>query len=91
MKVIVARIRGETLRVSKAQRSFDPTKGRDVAPSARLTAEERARLPEIERELMKHNITAERWELEALSRGAKIRFGELVMSFEPLPDWAQFE
>lgn len=87
----MARMREETSRVSKAQRSFDPTKGRDVTPSARLTAEERARLPQIERELMKHNITAERWELEALSRGAKISFGELVMSFEPLPDWAEFE
>ena len=91
MKAIVARIREETPRVSSAQSSFDPTKGRDVAPSARLTGEERARLPEIESELMKHNITAERWELEALSRGAEISFGNLVMSFEPMPDWAEFE
>ena len=87
----MARIREEAPRVSKAQRSFDPTKGHDVAPSARLTTEERARLPEIERELMKNNMTAERWELEALSRGAKVSFGDLVMSFEPLPDWAEFE
>ncbi len=91
MKAIVARIREETPRVSSAQRSFDPTKGRDVAPSVRLTGEERARLPEIESELMKHNITAERWELEVLSRGAEISFGNLVMSFEPMPDWAEFE
>jgi len=48
VRAIVARIREATPRVSKAQRSFDPTKGRDVAPSARLTAEERERLPEIE-------------------------------------------
>ncbi|CAH0194209.1 hypothetical protein SRABI106_01382 [Rahnella aquatilis] len=91
VRAIVARIREETPRVSKAQRSFDPTKARGVAPSARLTAEERARLPEIERELMKHDITAERWELEALSRGAKISFGDQVMSFELLPDWVEFE
>ncbi|QQN37338.1 replication endonuclease [Rahnella aceris] len=90
VRAIVARIREETPRVSKAQRSFDPTKGRDVAPSARLTTEERARLPEIERELMKYSITPERWELEALSRGAKFSFDDLVMSFEPLPDWAEF-
>lgn len=61
VKATVARIREKTPRVNKAQRSFAPTKGRDVAPSARLTAEERARLPEIEREVMKHNITAARW------------------------------
>ncbi|MBV6820957.1 replication endonuclease [Rahnella sp. PD12R] len=91
VRAIVARIREETPRVSKAQRSFDPTKGRDIAPSARLTTEERARLPEIERELMKHSITAERWELEALSRGAKISFDDQVMCFEPLPDWGKFD
>jgi hypothetical protein len=90
VRAIVARIREETPRVSKAQRSFDPTKGRDVAPSARLTREERARLPEIERELMKHSITAERWELEALSRGAKVSFGDQKMQFEVLQDWAEF-
>ena len=61
VKATVARIREKTPRVNKAQRSFAPTKGCDVAPSARLTAEERARLPEIEREVMKHNITAARW------------------------------
>lgn len=87
----MALIREDMQRVSKAQRTFDPTKGRDIAPPARLTTEERARLPEIERELVKHNITAERWELEALSRGAKISFGDLVMSFQTLPDWVEFE
>ena len=61
VKATVARIREKTPRVNKAQRSCDPTKDRDVAPSARLTAEERARLQEIEREVMKHNITAARW------------------------------
>ncbi|MDH2898741.1 replication endonuclease [Rahnella variigena] len=91
VRAIVARIREETPKVSKSQRSFDPTKGRDVAPSARLTPEERARLPQIGRELMKNGITAHRWELEALSRGAKVSFGGLVMSFEPLHDWAEFE
>lgn len=91
VRAIVARIREETPKVSKAQRSFDPTKGRNVAPSARLTTEERARLPEIGRELMKNGITAERWELEALSRGAKVSFGSQTMHFESLPDWSEFQ
>lgn len=87
----MARIREKSRKVSKGQCSFDPSKSRNVAPSARLTAEERARWPEIESELMKYNIMVQRWELEALSRGAKISFGDLVMSFELLPDWAEFE
>ncbi|MBF7980475.1 MULTISPECIES: replication endonuclease [Rahnella] len=90
VRAIVARIREETPRVSKAQRSFDPTKGRDVAPSARLTAEERARLPRIEQELLKKDIKAQRWELEALTRGAKISFGDVVIHHPPLMDWQEF-
>jgi len=90
VRAIVARIREETPKVSKAQRSFDPTKGRDVAPSARLTAEERARLPQIEQELLKNDIKAQRWELEALTRGAKISFGDVVIHHPPLMDWQEF-
>jgi hypothetical protein len=90
VRAIVARIREETPRVSKAQRSFDPTTGRDVAPSARLTPEERARLPQIEQELLKHDIKAQRWELEALTRGAKISFGDVVIHHPLLMDWQEF-
>lgn len=91
VRAIVARIREETPRVSKAQRSFDPTKGREIAPSARLTTEERARLPEIGWELMKNGITAHRWELEALTRGAHMKFGDIDMHFETFEDWAEFK
>ncbi|WP_426785283.1 replication endonuclease [Rahnella variigena] len=90
VRAIVARIREETPKVSKSQRSFDPTKGRDVAPSARLTPEERARLPQIEQELLKNDIKAQRWELEALTRGAKISFGDVVIHHPPLMDWQEF-
>ncbi|WP_232829792.1 hypothetical protein [Rahnella sp. AN3-3W3] len=86
----MARIGEETPRVSKAQRIFDPTKGRDIAPSARLTAAERARLPEIERELMKSNITAARWELEALSRGATLKIGDTELHFGMVEHWSEF-
>jgi len=86
----VARIREETPKVSKLQRSFDPTKARDVAPSARLTAEERARLPEIERELMKCKIAAARWELEALSRGATLKIGDTELHFGMVEDCPEF-
>ena len=90
VRAIVARIREETLRVSKAQRSFDPTKGRDVAPSARLTAEERARLPQISQKLLKDGIKAERWELEALTRGACMKFGNINIKFDIFKDWEEF-
>jgi hypothetical protein len=90
VKAIVARIREETPRISKAQRSYDQTKGRRIAPSARLTPEERARIPQIFRELSRHSIAPERWELEALTRGAKIKFGDRFFQYQPLQDWSNF-
>lgn len=65
VKAIVARVREENPLINKAQRSYDPTKGREIAPSARLTSAERARLPLISSELAKNGIIPERWELEA--------------------------
>ncbi|WHZ42395.1 replication endonuclease [Rahnella bonaserana] len=47
VRAIVARIREETPRVRKAKRSFYSTKQCDAAPSATLTIEERAPLPQI--------------------------------------------
>lgn len=90
VKAIVARIREETPRISKAQRSFDPTKRRVAAPSARLTPQERDKLPQIQQELLKHDIRPEKWELEALVRGAKITFGDVEIQYPPLQDWAEF-
>jgi len=90
VKAIVARIREETPRISKAQRSFDPTKRRVAAPSARLTPQERDRLPQIQQELLKQDIRPEKWELEALVRGAKITFGDVEIQYPPLQDWAEF-
>jgi hypothetical protein len=74
----VARIREENPRINKAQRSYDPTKARDVAPSARLTPTERARLPMISSELAK-------------TRGASIKFGDIEMHFKALSNWAEFD
>ncbi|WP_459177393.1 hypothetical protein [Ewingella americana] len=90
VKAIVSRVREENPRMNKAQRSYDPTEARDVAPSARLTPAERARLPMISSELAKHGIAAERWELEALTRGAKITFDDVVIHLPPIKDWADF-
>ena len=91
VRAIVARVREENPRINKAQRSYDPTKGREVAPSARLTPAERARLPLISSELAKNGITPERWELEALTRGAKFVFNNKVVKFDIIEDWVEFQ
>jgi hypothetical protein len=60
-------------------------KSQNEAPSARLTQAERARIPQIRLELAREGITAERWELKALTRGAMVSFNGKQFSY-PLPD-----
>ncbi|MCS4318492.1 hypothetical protein M2407_002832 [Serratia sp. BIGb0234] len=87
---VMSRIRAIPSQIKKSQRSFDPYQVPDVAPSARLTPAERDRLGGIQADLALHDIVAQRWELEALARGAKVKFGDLSMQYEPVNDWAGF-
>ncbi|MGB8665698.1 MAG: replication endonuclease, partial [Serratia inhibens] len=87
---VMSRIRAIPSQIKKPQRSFDPYRVPDVAPSARLTPAERERLGVIRADLAQHDIAAQRWELEALARGAKVKFGDISMQYEPVSDWAGF-
>ncbi|ARB85395.1 MULTISPECIES: replication endonuclease [Yersinia] len=80
-------LRGQTPTINHKQRPYDPYHCREAAPSARLTQEERARLPKIRAELTAKGIQPTRWELEALTRGAKIHFGDLVFHYPRLDTW----
>jgi len=35
-------------------------------------------------------ISAEKWELDALTRGAKITFGTQIVHYKTVKDWAEF-
>ena len=87
---VMSRIRAIPSQIKKSQRSFDPYQVQEVAPSARLTPAERDRLGGIRADLAQHDIAAQRWELEALARGAKVKFGDISMQYEPVNDWAGF-
>lgn len=65
-------------------------KSRNEAPSARLTPAERARIPQIRLELAQQGITAERWELKALTRGAKVIFDDRPFAYPPIDEWPGF-
>ncbi|HHH2219325.1 TPA: replication endonuclease [Yersinia enterocolitica] len=91
VRAIVARVKEKQPTISKAQRSFNPTKGRLIAPSARLTREERQRIPQIRNDLLLKDISAQRWELESLARGAKMSFGGDVIQYPTLADWPEFD
>ncbi|EKN3689257.1 replication endonuclease [Yersinia enterocolitica] len=91
VKAIVARVKEKQPTISKMQRSYDPTKGRLIAPSARLTREERQRIPQIRHDLLLKDISAQRWELESLARGAKMAVGDAVIHYPALSDWPEFD
>jgi hypothetical protein len=90
VRAIVARVKEDSPRVNRKQRSVNPFKYREVAPSARLTEAERARIPLIRHELAVKGITAEKWELESLTRGATIIIDKQVIHYGPLKGWADF-
>lgn len=87
---VMSRIRAIPSQIKKSQRSFAPYQVPKVAPSARLTPAERDRLGQIRVDLARHDIAAQRWELEALARGAKVKFGDISMQYAPVNDWAGF-
>ncbi|HDW7094480.1 TPA: replication endonuclease [Yersinia enterocolitica] len=91
VKAIVARVKEKQPTISKAQRSFNPIKGRLIAPSARLTREERQRIPQIRNDLLLKEISVQRWALESLARGAKMSFGGDVIQYPTLSDWPEFD
>jgi hypothetical protein len=89
-KVLGDAVRRQSPSINHQQQNFNASKSRELAPSARLTKQERSRVPQIYRSLSLYGITPQRWEVEVLSRGAKIRFGDDVMYFGQLSDWACF-
>ena len=90
VRAIVARVKEDSPRVSRQQRSVNPFKYREVAPSARLTQAERARIPKIRHELAIKGIAPEKWQLEALTRGALMTFGDEIIQYEAIADWGDF-
>ncbi|CAI2467994.1 Bacteriophage replication gene A protein (GPA) [Serratia ficaria] len=61
-----------------------------IAPSARLTPDERARMPKIRFELAQNGITPERWELLALARGATVTYGGQKFTYPVADEWPGF-
>lgn len=72
------------------QRSANQNPRHALAPSARLTRSERDKTWQISRDLAKEGITAQRWELDALARGATVSFDDKVFSYPVLDEWPGF-
>ncbi|HEJ9030768.1 TPA: replication endonuclease [Serratia marcescens] len=88
---VMTRLRANVPQINRQQRSIDPYSRPEPTPSARLTAVERDRVPRIYSELALHGIEPTRSELEALARGAKVKFGDISMHYPAVSDWAGFQ
>ena len=83
-KVLGDAVRHRTPSTNHQQQSFNPSKVRDLAPSARLTKQERSRIPQISGELALCGIILKRWELEAIARGGVIFYQEKILKYSDL-------
>ncbi|WP_260682424.1 replication endonuclease [Serratia marcescens] len=88
---VMTRLRANSPQINRQQRGIDPYKRIEPAASARLTTAERDRVSKIYSELALHGIEPTRWELEALARGAKVKFGDISMHYPAVSDWVGFQ
>ncbi len=91
---VVTALRGalkhDAPRPNRQQRSGEPLKPHQIAPSGRMTKAERAQIPRIRFELAQQGITPQRWELQALARGATVTFDGQKFSYPVADEWPGF-
>lgn len=72
------------------QRSYDTSKFSNHAPSARLTRQNRDRIPYIHFDLKQQGINPRRWELEVLARGGSVTYDRIICSYAATNEWPVF-
>lgn len=90
VKVLNGALKAGSPRKNRQQRSNAPLKTSEQAPSARMTKPERDRIAKIRFELAQEGIVPERWEVEALARGATVIYGDKRFCFAVQENWMVF-
>ena len=67
-----------------------PLKPHEIAPSARLTRSERMQIKRIRVDLAQNGIWPQRWELEALARGAIVNYDGKKFMYLVADEWPGF-
>ncbi|HCL7258868.1 TPA: replication endonuclease, partial [Escherichia coli] len=75
---------------NRQQRNGSPLKPHEIAPSARLTRSERMQIPRIRVDLGQNGIRPQRWELEALARGATVNYEGVNFRYPVNDEWPGF-
>lgn len=79
--VLRGALKHDAPRPNRQQRSAEPLKPHQVAPSGRMTKAQRAQIPRIRFALAQQGITPQRWELNVLSRGSTVIYDGVRYSF----------
>lgn len=87
MKELNGALKAGAPRKNRQQRSNVPLKSSQQAPSARMTKPERDRVAKIRFDLAQEGITPERWELDALARGAMVIYSDKNFRY-PADEWS---
>ncbi|HHQ6082382.1 TPA: replication endonuclease, partial [Enterobacter hormaechei subsp. steigerwaltii] len=90
VKVLSGALKAGAPRKNRQQRSNAPLKTSEQAPSARMTKPERDRVAKIRFDLAQEGITPERWELDALARGATVIYGDKKFRYPVADEWPGF-
>jgi len=90
LRVLKEASKEEASRKKRQQRNTAPLTPAEQAPSARVTKAQRERIPKIRFDLAQEVITPERWELEALARGATVIYGDKKFSYAAADEWPGF-
>lgn len=72
---------------NRQQRNGSPLKPHEIAPSARLTRSERLQITRIRVDLAQNGIMPQRWELEALARGATVNYDGKKFTYPVADGW----
>lgn len=80
-------LKNDAPRPNRQQRSGEPLKPHQIAPSGRMTKAERERIPRIRFDLAMQGITPQRWELQVLACGATVKFGGVEFKYPPPNEW----
>ena len=91
VKVLNGALKAGAPRKHRQQRSNAPLKTSEQAPSARMTKPERDRVAKIRFDLALEGITPERWELDALARGATVIYGDEKFVYPIIDEWLNHE
>ncbi|HGC4819305.1 TPA: replication endonuclease, partial [Escherichia coli] len=75
---------------NRQQRNGSPLKPHEIAPSARLTRSERMQITRIRVDLAQNGIRPQRWELEALARGATVNYDGKHFTYQVADEWLGF-